>query len=131
VALTYPLFFGLLAPSDWTDLINAVSHLLEVLVGIFGRTGTVLLLLGVAVGSIIYRRWREHRKAQTTRALIDEKERTIQRLSEENRNYRIVFLQKIAGWSEDQIDRFVMRNEFTDGVAARRTLEGERDEGNK
>lgn len=126
MALTYFLIFGVLAPSDWTDLINAISHLVEVSVGLFGRTGTVLLLVGLTIASILIRRWSEARKGKATKALIAEKERTIQRLSEENRNYRIVFLQQIAGWDADQIDRFVMRNEFTDGVAARRTLEGER-----
>lgn len=119
-----PLYIYI-APSEWTDLINALSHLIGVLVGVFGLKLTGLILFLLLVGSVAYRRWREYKKDSGWRAVVEEKERTIQRLAEENRNHRIVILKEVAHWTDDEIDRFVMKNEFKDGVAARKVLEGE------
>jgi hypothetical protein len=114
-----------LGPTEWVDLLNAASHFLEVLVSIFGRQITGLILLFLFIFSIAYKRYKIHQNEKSHRAVIEEKERTIQRLAEENRNYRVVILKSVAGWTDDEVDRFVMKDEFKDGVAARKALEGE------
>lgn len=64
----------------------------------------------------------DHTKEKETNAALDEKERTIQRLAQDNRELRIVNL-KVQGWSVDEIDRFVIRNEFKNPAEARGQLE--------
>lgn len=42
---------------------------------------------------------------------IEEKNRTIRRLAEQERNYRILFFKEKAGWTDEQVERFVIEND--------------------
>lgn len=114
------------APSDWTDLLNAASHFIDVLVSIFGTRLTGFILVFLFFFSIWYRRWQQNRRDKTYQLLVAEKERTISRLSEENLNYRVLVLKQIAGWSDDQLERFVLHNVIREGVVdTAQALKGE------
>lgn len=65
-----------------------------------------------------YRRWSEESK------VIAEKERTIQRLAADNRLLRIQHL-KSQGWTDEDIDRYLIANDYSTGAEARRSLEKE------
>jgi len=41
-------------------------------------------------------------------------------------SYRILFFMEKCGWSDEQIQQFVMKNEFEDVPSARKELEGEK-----
>jgi hypothetical protein len=75
--------------------------------------------------TLFYRLYNDWRKDKEINALLKEKDRTIQRLAEENRLYRIKEL-KSQGFSEDYIEKFILRNEFENPSEARKTLEGAR-----
>lgn len=105
------------------DTVKAVTDLLRFLYDVLGVNGMVgvpvalVVALGVAW-------WYRSRQGD---ALVDEKERTIQRLADENRELRIVIFKEVHSWSDDQIEKWILRNERPDGAATRRVLEGEKD----
>lgn len=65
------------------------------------------------------------RKDREVNLALKEKDRTIQRLAEQERNFRILFFKEKGGWTDEQIKQFVMKNEFEDVPSARKELEGE------
>lgn len=110
---------------DAPDLIKALTRLLEVMVSSFGALGTIGIFVFLLLVAFLWRRYNDWQKDKTTDALLAEKERTIQRLAEESRNFKILFLKHQLGWTDEQINLFIMKNEFIDGVTARKALEGE------
>lgn len=61
---------------------------------------------------------------------LKEKERTIQRLTAEAREYKIVIFKEIHKWSDHEIERFIVKNDLANAVEARKALEGEHSSGN-
>lgn len=116
----------LLLISDGADIINALNNLVQVLINNFGAWGTI----GIAAAAIaITGGWKVYnirRKDKEVHLALKEKDRTIQRLAEQERNYRIMFFMEKCGWTSEQIEQFVMKNEFEDVPSARKELEGEK-----
>ncbi len=105
------------------QIIDAISNLIQVLIDSFGKVPTIvgiLLFLGVAIGWRIYTDWRRDKMIN---ALVAEKDKTIQRLAESERQFRVLFFKEQLGWSDEQVDLFVMKNEFQNTPEARRSLE--------
>lgn len=112
-----------MSPEELPDILRTVNQLLELLISHFGPWGTIVIIFGVlllAVGLRLYNDWRKDKEIE---ALIEEKDRTIQRLAESERTYRALFLKDKAGWTDEQVERFIVRNEFTDPAEAREALE--------
>src|SRR5205085_2772011 len=109
---------------DTDDVINAVNILVQVLIANYGRVGTLLIFAALIVLSGLWRYISWRRKDKQIDLALTEKDRTIQRLAESERNFRILFF-KQQGMTAEEIERFVMRNEFPDVPTARRQLEGE------
>jgi len=85
--------------------VEEVTKLLEALgklVGVLGATQTVLLVAAI----IAYSLYRDFRERKHSREVEDEKERTIQRIAEENRTYRRYFF-KLQGMSIEEIDKMM------------------------
>lgn len=116
-----------MSPEELPDVLQTVNQLLELLISHFGPWGTIVIVFGallLAVGLRLYNDWR---KDKEVKALIDEKDRTIQRLAESERTYRALFLKEKAGWTDEQVERFIVRNEFANPAEAREALENQGD----
>lgn len=109
---------------QFAKILEQLRRLLEVLIQSFGVRGTLILVIAFVVLSIVYRVYRDRRQDRYIKALLEDKDRQIQRLAEQERNYRIHFF-KLSGWTDAEIDQFVMKNEFSDVPSARRALQGE------
>jgi hypothetical protein len=112
-------------PDSVPQIIDAINRLIQTCVQNFGVRGTVLLLIGVTAAFVAFRLYSEWRKDKKTDTALKEKERSIQRLAEESRMWRFLFLKEKMGLTEEEAKRLVTRNEFLDAVSARRALEGE------
>lgn len=121
--MALPFNFAL---SDGADVINAVNNLVQALVNIFGAWGTIGIAAALIAITAIWKIWNIRRKDREVNLALKEKDRTIQRLAEQERNFRILFFMEKCGWSEERIQQFVMKNEFEDVPSARKELEGEK-----
>lgn len=101
-------------------VLEAALRILQWLDSTYGPAGVVgVPVLAVALFAVVL--WL---RARQVSALEAEKERTIQRLAADNRELRIVIYRDVHKWSAEEIDRWVLRNEFPDGPSARKALEG-------
>jgi len=116
---------ALLLLIDGADIINALNNLIQSLVAVFGARGTIAILVVIIAGTTWWKIWNIRRKDREINLVLEEKDRTIQRLAEQERNYRILFFKEKFGWTDEQVLQFVMKNEFKDVPSARRELEGE------
>jgi hypothetical protein len=112
--------------SGSAEIINALNNLVQALVNNFGAWGTIGIAVALVVITGVWKIYNIRRKDRETNLALKEKDRTIQRLAEQERNYRILFFKEKCGWTDEQVLLFVMRNEFEDVPSARRELEGER-----
>jgi hypothetical protein len=110
---------------DTGDVLDALNNFIQTLIANYGRWGTIGIFLGIALLSAGWRIYQQRRKDKEVNLALKEKNRTIQRLAEQERNFRILFFKEKCGWTDDEIEKFVMKNEFEDVPSARRELEGE------
>lgn len=107
-----------------SDTINAFTKLFETIINKYGQVNTVLIAIGIALVLFLYRLYTDYRKDKERDRVIEEKERTVQRLAQEAREWRIVILKEKYKWTDEQVDRFIHKGDFKDGIEARRKLEG-------
>jgi sensor domain CHASE-containing protein len=103
--------------------LQSLTQLIDTLIESYEPWGTVGIFLGVVVISGLWKWYNDSRSDKRVEQLLQEKDKTIQRLAEQERNMRILFLQRMGGLSDEQIDAFVMKNEFDNPVDARKELE--------
>jgi hypothetical protein len=111
---------------DGAEFLDALDKLVHSLVGIFGPWVTLGLVAAVIAITGAWKIWNIKRKDNEVNLALKEKDKTIQRLAEQERNFRILFFMEKCGWSDEQIQQFVMKNEFEDVPSARKELEGEK-----
>jgi hypothetical protein len=116
----------LLLLNDGADVINALNNLVNSLVALFGAKVTIGIVVVIVGLTTWWKIWNIKRKDKDVDLALKEKDRTIQRLAEQERNYRILFFKEKCGWTDEQIQQFVMKNEFEDVPSARKELEGEK-----
>src|SRR5690606_4835811 len=108
-----------------TGFVVALGKLVELLGP--GLALTALFgLVAVGVGLKIYTGRRLEKAFQLA---LDEKERTVQRLADECRQYRVLFGIEHLGLNQQRSEKIFQRNDFATPEEARKTLEGAR--GNK
>ncbi len=105
------------------NILNAISHLVEVLVASFGALGTCLLIFAIIAIGFLYLYWQYRKKNKDADELIKEKDRTIQRLANMERELRAMLFCQMSGWSEEKVERIMIRNDFDDAASAREVLE--------
>lgn len=105
------------------DFWGVIQSVLDWMVGSFGAWPTALIMIGLVAGAFYWRR--QSRAAAETgwREALAEKERSIQRLAKDNREMRIVVFKEKFGWTNEEIDRYLMAAEFDTGKQAREVLE--------
>lgn len=88
-----------------------VVGILEWFYKTFGAGWTLVVFLSVPVlflGWQIYLTWRKDKEANLA---LEAKEDTIQRLAEENRLYRIQIFKEKFGWTDHQVDTWIIKGE--------------------
>lgn len=93
-----------------SETIKAVNDLITTLTSVFGVERIFWLALFLFFVTLIWKIWNEKRKDKKTDLALAEKERTIQRLAAENRESRILIFKKIHGYSDEEIERFILKN---------------------
>lgn len=91
---------------DAAKLIEAITNLVQVLLDAFGIWGTLLLILVTTIICFIWRVYQNRRRDRKADLLIKEKDRTIQRMRDENKLLRIVELKRL-GWTDQDIQTYV------------------------
>jgi len=102
--------------------INAIEHLITTVVNAFGPGKTILLMIAIAVAVFVWRVYNNYRKDKEINKAIQALEQSVQRCAAEAREWRIVFLKK-DGWSDTEIDRFILKGQFDSAAEAREALE--------
>src|SRR6266850_250456 len=111
--------------SDWGDILKALSDLLNALVAIFGARLTATFIIIGFLSGLGFRILANRRKERIDKRLETEKERTIERLSADNVSLRVLVFKQIHGWTDDEIERFIIQNRFNDGIDVGHALTGE------
>lgn len=106
-------------------LMSVLRDILELLVGNFGPGGTIVLVtlvLGVLGAVRWYKDWRADR---AVREVLAEKERTIQRLANQERTWRRVFLTKGIKLDQQEVNKILMlEQDYENPKQSRKAVEG-------
>ncbi len=121
----FTVHMGFIIQEAATEFINALVRLWNTLITSLGVAGTLGVALFIVIASAGIKRYNDVRRDRDAKEALDEKEKSIQRLNEENRMWRALFLKDKCGMSAEEINRLVLKNEFPDAPAARKALEGE------
>jgi|SRR5215218_3928276 len=92
-------------------LVDAFNNLITTLLSHYGPAGTLAIIIGafvLAIGWRLFSDWLKNRKVDQALA---EKEASIKRLAGEIRMYRAVFLKEKAGWDDELINNFLLRDD--------------------
>lgn len=111
---------------DLSEIIKEIKGLIELLINKFGTWGFIGIF-GIIIVLVMAWKWYNiYRKDQEEKSALNEKERSIQRLAQENREYKIIILKEKFKWSDEQIEKYILENRgFDDGPSARKSLEHE------
>jgi uncharacterized membrane protein (DUF106 family) len=110
--------------------LEALNKLLQTCIQFFGVNFTVFLIFAIPIGFFLYKIYTDWVKRNEINATIKAKDETIQVLAEQNRQLRVIEL-KHLGWSDEAIDRVVMKNTPKDAIEARKLLQGEKQDDDK
>jgi hypothetical protein len=99
------------APSPEVDVPAIVVGTLEWFYKTFGAGWTLALLFSVPVLFFAWQVYLAIRKDRDVGLALEAKEDTIQRLAAENRMYRIQVFKDKFGWSEHQIESWIIKAE--------------------
>jgi hypothetical protein len=77
----------------------------------YGPNWTLVLIFSIPIAIFGWQVFQALRKDREANLAISAKEETIQRLADENRLYRILIAQEKWGWSEQQIEKYILKNE--------------------
>jgi hypothetical protein len=89
-----------------SKLIDSITGLITALVDLFGTGGTIAMIIITALAVLGWKLYVNSRKDAAFKKLIEEKDRTIERMKDEVKLYRISFFKK-EGWSDAEIEKFV------------------------
>ncbi len=89
-----------------------VKMVLDWLIANYGAGGTVTIFLGACIIWFLFRLYTDWRKDKEVHLTLDEKEKTINRLANDNRELRAMFLKQVLKWSNQDISDLIISNEF-------------------
>jgi hypothetical protein len=104
------------------DLIRAIQDLFKEVVATFGPSGTIGLLAGIAALITIRRLYLDHRKDNEVNLALAQMEKAVQRAANEAREYRILIFKEKFGWTDEQVERFFVAEEYEDARVSRMSL---------
>ena len=104
------------------ELLQETGRLLDFLIERFGADKTLWLIIGTVVFLAVRRLYLDWRAERVLNRLLEEKERSIQRVANQERQWRIYFLMHM-GMSREEAERLIVQNVFSTPEEARRALE--------
>lgn len=105
-------------------LIDSVRNLLETLIKGLGPDIFLALVVIICIFSFGWKWYSDYLKRKETNEALQEKERTIQRLTNEIRTWRSAILKEKFDWSDEQIKNFLITENFSNPQEARDYLLG-------
>lgn len=96
----------------------------------YGPRWTLALIIAIPIAALAFQIWRTARKEKDVSLALEEKERTIQRLAADNRLFRIQLFKEKLNWSDDQIERFMVKPELAT-AAEKKDTKKDRSRGKK
>lgn len=102
--------------------LEAINALLNTLFAQLGPFGTMGLLLLIALLFFGWRVYSDYRKDSEINKALAAKDETIQMMAEHHRELRVIHL-KLQGWSDDAIERFILKSTPKNPIEARKMLE--------
>lgn len=114
----------MIANLDADKTIEAVEQLLKFLFQQLGVAGTLTCAVLFVVASIAWRIYNDKKKEKEINLALQEKDRTIIRLASQERAWRIQYFKESKGWTDEQIDKYILQNELPNIPAMRKELEG-------
>jgi hypothetical protein len=103
--------------------IQAAEKAFTTVINTFGPWRTILLLF---IGGVVLAAWRIYnnwRKDKEVNLAIAAMERAVQRSAAEAREWKIVHLKERCNWTDAQVEKFILQNQFDDPATARNALE--------
>ncbi len=104
-------------------MLDAIRKILEIVFNTFGSSGTIFFVILIFFLCFGWRKYNDSRKDKDTNTALAEKERTIQRLSNEVRFWKEVYLSENKGWPPEKIERLLITEDFADPAEYRKFSE--------
>ena len=92
--------------SGIAETIRALDGLLQTCISAFGAEPTFLMFMAIWFAGFLFRVYEKWQDRLDKKALIREKEATIERISLEALRYRRIVFDKVHGWDKDELDRY-------------------------
>lgn len=108
---------------DADKAIEATNKLLEFLFRTLGVWGTAIAVLLALVAMVAWRIYNDWRKDREVNLALAEKDKTISRLAAQERGWRVQYFKASLGWTDEQIEKFLVQNDPIDIPTARKELE--------
>ena len=107
--------------------LQAARDILNILIGAFGPWGTVVLIGVGLLGMFLFRVYKDRRADKAIDRALAEKERTIQRLANQERTWRRVLLTENLKLDKAEADSILaLEGEYDTPEASRRALEAKK-----
>lgn len=100
------------------EILTGIKEILALIIANYGPYGTIGLFLVVYVLLWIKRLYDDYKKKKEENEVIAEKERTVQRLANEVRMWRTLELKEKRHWTDEQIERFLITEDFANPAEA-------------
>jgi hypothetical protein len=72
------------------ESLDTINKILTTLITTFGSSGTVVMLVFIALGAFAWRKYNDNQKDKYVDMALAAKDETIKRLAEESRAYKIL-----------------------------------------
>src|SRR5687768_11080376 len=95
-------------------LVQAIMDFFGLIIQTYGPNKALAIFFGIVVFFVLARIYFDYKKSKEVALAIKLMEQAVQRASNDARDWRIFFLKEKGGWSDDEIERFVMGTQFDD-----------------
>lgn len=100
------------------EILTGIKEILALIIANYGPYGTIGLILIIYILFWIKRLYDDYKKKKEENEVIAEKERTVQRLANEVRMWRTLELKEKRHWTDEQIERFLITEDFANPTEA-------------
>ncbi|MBX2840859.1 MAG: hypothetical protein KTR26_03755 [Flammeovirgaceae bacterium] len=87
-----------------------------------GPTTTLIVFGIILIVAIVYKIYKDKQDDKYINKLLEEKERTIQRVADEARQYKFLYF-KERGWTTEELEKLFIKNDFLNIKDAREKME--------
>lgn len=111
--------------------LHSAYPIIALLLDKFGAWGSVGLLVILYLMAFGWKKYNEIQRDKEIKAALAEKEKSVQILANEVRMWRIAELKEKRNWTDEQIERFLITEEFRTPKEAREFFSSRKDLRNK